>query len=184
MFRMIFLLIMVSLTGIASAQAMNQVNTLGVNDAISNELIEGQVDESTAVVLLETTYKGFYEFQSKIKNRSITFGKVVPQQSFPDERWTDMAKSIASLIEIPAYSTGSRIVPRATAYVVFYDINMKGLDRSKVILLPTTANAEPNMLAVLVIEHQNHSRSKDVLGIRLDSADENGDSIYFFELAM
>jgi hypothetical protein len=95
-----------------------------------------------------------------------------------------MAKDIASLAELPAYSTGSRIAPKATAYVVFYDVNMSGLDRSKVMLLPTTTDAEPNMLVVLVIKHKNHSNAQGVLGIQTDSANQNGNSIYFFELAM
>jgi hypothetical protein len=184
MFRTAILVIMVSLTTIASAQAMNQVNTLGANDAISNEMIEGQVDEGTAGVLLETPYKGFYQIKSKVKNSKITFSRIVSKQSFPDDRWTDMAKDIASLVELPAYSTGSRITPKATAYVVFYDVNLSGLDRSKVMTLPTTADAEPNMLVVLVIKHQNHSRTQGILGIQKSSADQNGNSIYFFELAM
>ena len=166
MFRTITLLIMVSLTGTASAQAMNQVNTLGANDAVSNALIESQVDESTAGVLLETPYKGFYQIRSKVVNSKITFSRVVSQQSFPDERWTDMAKDIASLVELPAYTTGSRIKPKATAFVVFYDVNISGLDRSKVMLLPTTTDAEPNMLVVLVIKHQNYSKTREVLGVR------------------
>ncbi len=184
MIRTLTLLIMVSLTGFAYAQPHNQVNTLGANDAISNALIEGQVDESTADFLLDTPYKGFYQIKSRVKNARITFSRVVSQQSFPDDRWTDMAKDIASLAEMPAYSTGSRIVPKATAYVVFYDVNTAGLDRSKVMLLPTTTDAEPNMLVVLVIKHQNHSNAQGVLGIQTDSASQNGNNIYFFELAM
>ena len=184
MIRSISLLIMVSLTGIAFAQPSDQVNTLGANDAISNALIEGQLDESTADLLLETPYKGFYQIKSKVKNAKITFSRVVSKQSFPDERWMNMAKDIASLVEMPAYSTGSRIAPKATAYVVFYDVNMSGLDRSKVMLLPTTTEADPNTLVVLLIKHQNHSNAQGVLGIQTDSANQNGNSIYFFELAM
>ena len=151
MIKSIALSILLSFLGIASAQAMNQVNTLVANDAIPNELIERQVDDETARILLETPYKGFYQIESKIKNRYITFGTPVSEQSFPDERWEIMARDIASLIEIPAFSTGSHIEPKATAFVVFYDVYMPGLDHSKVMLLPTTSNAKPNTLAVLVI---------------------------------
>jgi hypothetical protein len=184
MLRTTILFFMVSFTGATSAEVTNQVNTLGTNDAIPNSLIEAQANGNTADVLLETPYKGFYQIKSKVKNRNITFDKVVTQQSFPDERWKDMATDIASLVEIPAYSTGSRIAPKATAYVVFYDVDMPGLDRSNVMLLPTTTEAEPNTLIVLVIEHQNHSRSQGAQGVGRNSADENGDNIYFFELAM
>jgi len=184
MIRSIILLTMLFLMGISSAQATSQVNTLSANDTISNQLIESQVDEETANILLETPYRGFYAIESKIKNRNITFGEVVTEQSFPDGRWGAMAADIASLVEIPAYSTGSRIEPTATAYVIFYDIYMPGLDHSKVILLPTSSNAKPNMLAVLVIEHRNHLRTREIRGTQTGSADQNGNQIFFFELAM
>ena len=184
MIRSITLFIILSCGGIISAQAMNQVNTLSANDAMPNKLVETQVDEETARILLETPYKGFYQIESDIRNRKITFGEPVPEASFPDQRWEIMAKDIASLVEIPAYSTGSHIEPRATAYVVFYDIYMPGLDHSKVILLPTSSNAKPNTLAVLVIEHRNHYRTKDIRGTQTGSADQNGNRLYFFELAM
>jgi hypothetical protein len=184
MIRSLILFSLLIFAGADCAQAMNQSNTLAANDAIANELIEAQVDEETARVLLETPYKGFYQIESKIRKRQITFGEVVPQQSWPDDRWGLMARDIASLIEIPAYHTGSRIEPKATAYVVFYDIYMPGLDHSKVMLLPTTSNAKPNTLAVLVVKHQNHYRARSIKGTLTGSADQNGNLIYFFELAM
>lgn len=184
MIRSMILFIMLSLIGITSTQAINKTNTLATNEAISNQLIETQVDEETARVLLDTPYKGFYQVESIIKNRHITFGDIEPQQSFPDERWQDLARDIASLVEIPAYSTGSHIAPTATAYVVFFKTYMPGLDYSKVILLPTSSNARPNTLAVLVIKHRNHHRAQDIRGTQTGSADQNGNRIYFFELAM
>ena len=184
MIRSITLSMLLSCFGIISVQAMNQVNTLETNEAIPSKLIETQVDEETARILLETPYKGFYQIESNIKNRAITFGKTVPEKSYPDERWEMMARDIASLIEIPAYSTGSRIEPKATAYVVFYDVYMPGLDHSKVILLPTTSNAKPNTLAVLVVEHRNHLRTREIRGTQTGSADQNGNRIFFFELAL
>lgn len=184
MIRSITLFIVVFCSGIISAQAMNQINTLAANDAMPNKLIETQVDDETARILLETPYKGFYQIESNIKNRNIIFEKPVPEASFPDERWQLMASDIASLVEIPAYSTGSHIDPKATAYVVFYDVYMPGLDHSKVILLPTSSNAKPNTLAVLVIEHRNHHRTRDIRGTQTGSADQNGNRLFFFELAM
>ena len=163
---------------------MAQVNTLASNDAIANQLIETQVDESTAGALLETPYRGFYQINSKVNGGRMTFDRVVSKQSFPDARWKDMATDIASLVEIPAYSTGSRINPKATAYVVFYDNNVSGVDRSRVMRLPTTTDAEPNMMVLLVIKHQNFSRTQAVRGTQTESASQNGNSIYFFELAM
>jgi hypothetical protein len=77
-------------------------------------------------------------------------------------------------ILLPAFWPGSHLKPRATAFVVFYDYNIPGLDRSKVELLPTSSNAPPNMLAVLVIEK----------GRQTNSADLTRGSLFIFELAM
>ncbi len=104
----------------------------------------------------------------------IQFGKVVADQSYPDDRWAHLAAGIAGLIEFPASWPGSHLKPRATAFVVFYNYNMPGLDRSKVMLLPTSSNAPPNMLAVLVIEK----------GHQTNSADLTRGSLVIFELAM
>ena len=184
MIRTMALVILLSVAGGVTANEIKQINTLADNDAIENSLIESQVDDETAGILLDTPYKGFYQIQSRIKHTDITFGKIVPQQSFPDERWADLASQIASMVKIKAYTTGTRIDPKATAYVVFYDVYMPGLDRDNIILLPTSTLSQPNTLAVLVIEHQNHSITKDISGWQTGSADQNGNKIYFFELAM
>lgn len=184
MLRTMALLIILSLAGIVTANETKTVNTLASNETISNSLIETQVDDETASILLKTPYKGFYEIESRVKHTDITFGKIVPQHSFPDDRWQKLASDIASLVKIKAYTTGTRIEPKATAFVVFYDIYMPGFDRDNVILLPTSTLSQPNTLAVLVIEHQNHSITKDISGWQTGSADQNGNLIYFFELAM
>jgi len=184
MIRATILILMASLAQMASAQAMEQVNTLGANDAVTNSLVESLVDKATAKALLETPYKGFYQLESKVKNTKIVFSKVDPERSYPDERWEALASDIASLVQMPAYSTGTRIDPKATAYVVFYDANIEGVDRSSAIYLPTSAYSEPNTLAVLLIEHDNHSSTRDALGTRLRSAHQNTNRILLFELAM
>ena len=184
MIRAFTQLFMVFLTGIASVQAMEQANTLGSNEAISNALVESLVDDSEAKALLDAPYKGFYQIESKVKNSKIVFSNVETKLSYPDERWEIIATEIASLVQMPAYSTGSRIDPRATAYVVFYDVDLPGVDRSSAIYLPTSAYSEPNTLAVLLIDHDNHSSTRDALGTRLRSAHQNTDRILLFELAM
>jgi hypothetical protein len=174
MIRTAILFILAFLMGMAHAQESNPVNTLQANDAISNELIERLVDESTAEILLQTPYEGFYKIRGKAIGSRITFGKEVADQSYPDDRWTHLAAGIAGLIELPAIWPGSHLKPRATAFVVFYDYNIPGLDRSKVELLPTSSNAPPNMLAVLVIEK----------GPQTNSTDLTHGSLLIFELAM
>lgn len=174
MIRTLILFILAFLMGMAHAQESNPVNTLQVNDAISNELIKRLVDESTAEILLQTSYEGFYEIRGKASGPRIKFRKVVADQSYPDDRWAHLATSIADLIELPASWPGSHLKPRATAFVAFYDYNIPGLDRSKVMLLSTSSNAPPNMLAVLMIEK----------GHQTNSEDNARGSFFIFELAM
>ena len=177
-------LILIFLIGIASVQAMSLANTLANNEAMPKNFVENSVNESMADILLETPYKGFYQFESTVRNSKIYFNQVETQQSFPDERWMDIANEIANLVQMPAYSTGSRIVPRATAYVVFYDASISGLDDANIIYLPTSAYARPNVVAVLLIKHDNYSGARDALGARTRSAHQNTDRILFFELAL
>ena len=174
MIRTPILFILAFLMGIAHAQESNPVNTLQVNDAISNELIKRLVDESTAEILLQTSYEGFYKIRGEAIGTRIKFGKVVADQSYPDDRWANLATSIAGLIELPAIWPGSHLKPRTTAFVAFYDYNIPGLDRSKVMFLPTSLNVPPNMLAVLMIEK----------GPQTNSADNTRGSLFIFELAM
>jgi hypothetical protein len=184
MLKKMTLSIMIVFSGLAATQANEPSNTLRANGAVPESLIFGQLDDSSAETLLAAPYKGFYQVESQIRKRRITFGTVESTQSYPDARWSNLARDIAGLVEMPAYSTGSRIEPKATAFVAFYDLGMPGLDRSRVRHLPTSSNAEPNMLVVLIIKHQNHSRSRDVKGTRSGSSSDNGNEIYLFELAM
>lgn len=174
MIRTTILFILVFLMGMAHAQESNPVNTLQANDAISNELIERLVDESTAEILLQTPYEGFYKIRGRVDGSKITFDKVVADKSYPDDRWAHLAAGIAGLYELPAIWPGTHLKPRATAFVVFYDYNIPGLDRSKVALLSTSSNAPPNILAVLVIKK----------GPQTLSTDRTGNSLFIFELAM
>lgn len=167
--------------GIASALAAYGANTLGENTAISNKLIERQVEKNVAGALLNTPYKGFYQINSRVKNQKIKFTKVKEKQSFPDERWTALAKGIASLAETPAYATGSRIDPKATAYVAFYDVNSMEIDKSKIMKLPTSIEGEANTLAVLVVKHKNHTKATSA---NLGVTNEQDSNIYFFELTL
>ena len=181
MFKKITLLLILTCTGIASAQSAYDTNTMGANSAIPNALIKSQLDQDTANLLLETPYTGFYKLGSKVVNKKITFPKVKSKASFPDERWIDLAKGIASLAETPAYQTGSRIDPSANAYVAFYPADMAGVDRSKIMRLPTSVKGEPNTLAVLVVKHKNHSKAKNAV---MTGNSKTGSDIYFFELAL
>jgi len=181
MFKKLTLILALSCISITGLHAAYGENTLGENSAISNALIKRQVDESTAGALLNTPYKGFYQINSKYRNKKITFTKVKEKHSFPDQRWTTLATSIANLAEAEAFTTGSRISPRATAYVAFYDANSLDIDRSKIMHLTTSADGDPNTLAVLFVEHKNRSKEKSAI---VSNNSGKGSTIYFFELAL
>ena len=181
MFKKLTLITLLSCLGITTALAALGANTLGENSAISNALIKSQVDNGTAGVLLNTPYKGFYKINSKVQNKKIKFVKVKSDQSFPDQRWQGLAKGIAGLAEVAAYTTGSRIDPRATAYVAFYDVDSMQLDPSQVMKLPTSVKGDANTLAVLVVKHKNHSKATSgAIGNKV----RKGSDIYFFELTL
>ncbi|MBL4681722.1 MAG: hypothetical protein JKY88_13500 [Pseudomonadales bacterium] len=181
MFKKLTLILALSCISITGLHAAYGENTLGENSAVPNALIESQVDENTAGALLNTPYKGFYQINSKFRNKKITFTKVKEKKSFPDQRWTSLAKSIANLAESEAFTTGSRISPRAKAYVAFYDVNSMDIDRSKITHLTTSIDGKPNTLAVLFIEHKNRSKSKSAI---VGNNSGKSSTIYFFELAL
>lgn len=181
MFKKIALTIILTGFGIASALAAYGANTLGENTAIPNNLIKSQLETGVAGALLNTPYKGFYQINSQVKNKKIKFLNVKEQRSFPDERWTALAKGIAGLAETPAYTTGSRIDPKATAYVAFYDVNSMEIDKSQIMKLPTSVEGDANTLAVLVVKHKNHSKAKSAI---IGNSAKKGSDIYFFELTL
>ena len=181
MFKKLASIMILSGAVVASAIAAYGANTLGENTAIPNNLIKSQLDKSVAGALLNTPYKGFYQINSTVKNNKIKFLKIKEKQSFPDERWTDLAKGIAGLAEVPAYTTGSRIDPKATAYVAFYDVNSMEIDKSRVMKLPTSIEGDANTLAVLVVKHKNHTKAKNAV---IGNKGQQGSDIYFFELTL
>lgn len=184
MFRNALLAVAFVLATGGSVSATDKVNTLSQNEAIPDQLVMKVISDDIAEVMLDTPYKGFYQLSSKIKNRKMVFSEVETEVSYPDKRWEGLALDIASLVQMPAYSTGSRIDPKATAYVVFFDRNAPGLDVEEPIYLPTSAYSRPNVLAVLLIEHDNHYSARSSTGTRVRSADQNTDRALFFELAL
>jgi hypothetical protein len=167
-----------------SAHAMNADNTLGANDTVDNRLIEKLVDSATAQVLLNAPYKGFYEIKSKISANKIIFSKLQSKSAYPDERWAEVAKGLAQLIEFPAYLTGTRIDPQATAYVAFYDIEIEGLDISTFQHIPTSIDSAPNTMAVLVIKHRSHGNAKETQFGQTVAPMQNDENLYFLKLAL
>ncbi|MFT5099068.1 MAG: hypothetical protein ACI9VI_001661 [Candidatus Azotimanducaceae bacterium] len=184
MLKMTALLTLLIFIGTNAAHASYEDNTLGANRTISNELVKSKTNADTAKILLSTPYKGFYEVSGKAKGKVINFKRVISKNSYPDARWNSVAASLAGLVQLPATSTGSRMKPKATAYVVLYDNDIQGIDRSDAIQVETSAGSVPNTLAVLVIKTFSSSYSKRSEGTSSGMAGETGSDFYLIELAL
>jgi len=178
------LLILLTFGGANTALAMYADNTLGANNTISNDLVLSKTNAETAELLLSTPYKGFYQVSGRAKGQVIDFKRVISKNSFPDARWESVATSLAGLVELPATSTGSRMKPKATAYVVLYDNDIEGIDRSNVTQVQTSAGNIPNTLAVLVINYHTSSYSKRSECYSAGVSDGSGSDLYLIELAL
>lgn len=177
------------ITGGASANTPDVEHTLAGNKILSKDRIERLLGKDEAANLLDKPYRGFYGIKGEVGDSIIRFGnKVKAQDSDPDGRLAPLATGIASLLELPAVSTGSRIKPKATAYIIFYDHDLAGIDRDQVMHLPTSAEGKPNTLALLVIDHRGSSsarpRSNDERRTAQLVANQNGTMSYWFELTI
>jgi hypothetical protein len=97
-----------------------------------------------------------------------------------------IALGVASWIEFPSYSTGSRIKPRASAYIALYKEVLSDLEVKGVMKVPTSVDADPNTLVVVVIDRKDNSKATNS-NIRDANAElglRDGSDVYLFELAM
>jgi hypothetical protein len=93
---------------------------------------------------------------------------------------------VASWIEFPSYSTGSRIKPRASAYIALFKDVLSDLEVEDVIGVPTSLDADPNTLVVVMVKRKDNSKATNS-NIRDANAEfglRDGSDVYLFELAM
>jgi hypothetical protein len=179
-------LISLLFAGIAYAGANTEfdTDTLGANKVLPNNLIEKLLDETVASSLLSTPYTGFYQINGTVTNNKLNFNKV--KNAFPDARLEQLALGLAGMMEIPVYSTGSRIKTRATAYVVFFKDSLQELELENVMRIPTSVDGEPNTLAMVIIKQKEISNARNP-NMRLANAEigkRDGTEAYFFEMAI
>lgn len=170
----------------AMATATFDENSLGANDVISNKLIESVMQAEMAEKFLEKAYTGFYQVQGNVRNNKLIFDKVKTQVSFPDDSMEPLAKGLAGLLEIPVYSTGSRIKTRATAYLAFYNGDIADLGVDNAITIPTSVEGEPNTIVLVIIKQKETSSARNP-NMRLANAElgkRDGSQAYFFQLAI
>ena len=178
MFRAMIVVVCLATSAWATAKVKYEEHTIGGNRAIPNRIVENSFDQQHAATILETPYDGFYQISGKAGGDSCTFRKVSARKSYPDDRWAKLAKGITRQVNVPAPSTGSRIKPSATAYVVFYEGGIEGFEPENVQQLTTSVEGEPNTLAILVIKQSDSSGSTRFTGF---GAEQN---IFFFELTI
>ncbi len=170
----------------ASASTTIAGDSLGTNNAISNKLIESLMNPEQAEKFLAAPYTGFYQIQGNVKNNKLRFNKVKSKVSYPDDSLEPLALGLADLIEIPVYSTGSRIKTRATAYIAFYRDQQDALGVSNAVPVPTSVEKEPNTIVLVIIKQKETSNARNP-NMRLANAEvgkRDGSKAYFFELAM
>lgn len=161
-------------------------NTLGANALVSNNVLEKSLDESLAHRILATPYTAFYRVDGEVRDNKMLLNRLKPQGAYPDNSLAQIALGVASWIEFPAYSTGSRIRPRASAYIALYKDVLSDLEVKGVMRVPTSLDAVPNTLVVVVIDRKDNSKATNS-NIRDANAElglRDGSDLYLFELAM
>ena len=71
------------------------------------------------------------------------------------------APGLAGLIEIPAYSTGSRIKTGATAYMAFYERDPAEPGIENAITIPTSVEGDPNTFVLMIIKPKETSNARN-----------------------
>jgi hypothetical protein len=111
------------------------------------------------------------------------FSKLNTRESFPDDRLAYVAKSIAGMADRAVNNTGSRIKEKATAYVAFYEGRVPGISPEHIMVLTTSAQKAPNVMAVLIVKDNNSASKKGSRTVSNTSGPE-GSGVYLFELAL
>ena len=180
------LTLVLAMPAFAQANIPFEENSLGGNKVIPNKLVESVMAEEQAEKFLSKSYTGFYQLQGKVKNNKLRFEKVKDKVSYPDDSLKQLALGLAGLIELPVYSTGSRIKPRATAYMAFYEGSTEDFGIENAVEIPTSAEGEPNTIVLLIIKQKETSSAKNP-NMRLANAElgkRDGSQAYFFKLAI
>jgi hypothetical protein len=185
MMKKIMLTVLILVTPVfVSANYMD--NTLGDNKQVPNKLMGQIMDEAIANSMLDTPYIGFYRIDGKVKNNKIRFERVQDKYSYPDHSLESLAVGLMSLIEIPVYSTGSRIKTRATAYVAMYNGTPDQFGLENAVTIPTSLDAAPNTTVLVIIKQKEMSNAKNA-NMRLANSElgkRDGSQAYFFQLAI
>ena len=170
----------------AQAGQVFDEHTLGANKLVSNKILRKSLDASVAQIILETPYTAFYEVNGEVRDNKIFLNKLKPKSSYPDESLAEIALGVASWIEFPSYSTGSRIRPRASAYIALYKDVMSDLESEEVVGLPTSLDLDPNTLVVVVVKRKDNSRAtnSNMRDANAELGKRDGSDVYLFELAM
>jgi hypothetical protein len=176
----------VTIPVLAQANIPFQDNSLGTNQAIPNKLVESVMTAEQAEQFLSKSYTGFYQLQGEVTNNKIRFEKVKQKVSFPDASLEPLALGLAGLIEIPVYTTGSRIKTRATAFMAFYEGTPAEYGIKNALTVPTSVDGEPNTTVLLIIKQKETSAARNA-NMRLANAEagkRDGSQAYFFQLAI
>lgn len=185
MIRIIFFFLFF-IANFAQAGQVFDEHTLGANKLVSNKILQKSLDEPLARRLLETPYTAFYQVDGEVRDNKIFLNKLKSKSSYPDESLAQIALGVASWIEFPSYSTGSRIKARASAYIALYKDVMSDLEPEEVVGIPTSLDLDPNTLVVVVVKRKDNSRAtnSNMRDANAELGKRDGSDVYLFELAM
>lgn len=181
-----FLTLILLIPGLAIASNGDALNTLATNKAVPSKLIPSVMAPEMATKFLNAPYSGFYQIQGKVKGNKMKFDKVKTKVSFPDASLEPLALGLTSLLDLPVYSTGSRIKTRATAYVAFYSDQPEQLGIDNAITVPTSVDKDPNTTVLVIIKQKETSSARNP-NMQLSNAElgkRDGSQAYFFQLAI
>ena len=181
--RSVALLTLLTVAGFVSAKSGFAENTLGANGTIPHSMIAEELEPLAADALLNSPYMAFYQVNGKVDGNMMRFSKLNTRESFPDDRLAYAAKSIAGMADRAVNNTGSRIKEKATAYVAFYEGRVPGISPEHIMVLTTSAQKAPNVMAVLIVKDNNSASKKGSRTVSNTSGPE-GSGVYLFELAL
>ena len=139
-FMMIMALLMSALVPAAYA-GDNKISDQTVLKAIAEKM-----SPAAGAAFTHAAYDAHYVVKGRASRNQFEFSRIRSKESFPDNRFEDLAMKIAGFptIEIESVGIGSRMKPSAVAHVYLYRHGVEGRPA-----------ADGKSLALLVIEEKN-----------------------------
>lgn len=170
-------------TLLASTVSVSVFASSAADNKIVSRVIQEKLSDEEAAAILETPYDGFVEIRGKAKKDVFEFTKIKSKASYPDNRWDEVAKSIADQVEITYSGTtgSSKQKPTATAYVLFYEDGVEGVNTAGVRQV-NVSDGDGDYMALLVIRQKAPRGNVSVQNSSASDAAKPSNKVYKFEV--